>query len=737
MKLKSLFLVFVFSIYIPFIQAFGQVLVGMYVREEPKNMLRYDHLNQEEVKYAKYIYKLIDFEQAENAILAAKGDSVSNRKSLIGVLVNGLNQAFFNAHEPVYGDEFSTYREDVTVFEVLGQDEIVIETFDDEGNFIQKKVLTEMDFVSVKQCMVKELHFFDKNMNLIQARIVGICPIVFQTRDDPESSMVRKRVGWFYYPYIKVHLAKNQMIDNSQSYDDFFTKMQYKATQEVENIMLPNEVELNIPFVIRLPLNVAYLEAQNHAENSDIQYTTITPTFSKPRSYAAIDTANVVSTKYIYEFIEMSEKCNSYLFYPNAEIKSYSSMNLYSLTTILFKMVENNAIKAYSPSSDYEFSTQISFDEVKQGMGGGDYSVYVEEPDGEFYEKTIEGQINTDEIERFLVKELLITCRDTVYKQVVGICPIRMYYKADDIDNESKMQKKVFWVKFEDVQSELSKYSIFDRWNENIDEMTFFDFFDRQLYCPQPLFDSEEYYDSKTGQTVYWEFEMEVPVPKKVAVDEYHRLVQKIRAQQASESELSIAATREISYILSEIDLSIEQNSSLFFPRHPIEYLNYYSLIDLLMLNLSSGKLQCYDIDYDLVYTPVNKDIVNERMGGGYETIVIINEIGEEIPRLINKEIRTDEVKMYKILTSEIAGKRKLLALCPVRTYYNPEDLDQLNPQYTEIAWFKFADIEDFLKKYYVFKSPNESKNDKTFYDFFMEGNYIDSEYFQKTVLEK
>ena len=87
----------------------------------------------------------------------------------------------------------------------------------------------------VKQYMIKEEWYFDKNNSTLNVRIIGICPIHFFVReDDPTGQIQRRQVFWVYYPEVRELLATNEVFNpnndaRKMSFDDLFIKRYFNS----------------------------------------------------------------------------------------------------------------------------------------------------------------------------------------------------------------------------------------------------------------------------------------------------------------------------------------------------------------------------------------------------------------------------------------------------------------------------------------------------------------------------
>lgn len=93
----------------------------------------------------------------------------------------------------------------------------------------------EIRLEEVKQFMIKEEWYFDKQNSRLQVRIVGICPIQEFYREEIEDSPVqRRRVFWIYYPEARELLAAHEVFNpyndsRRMSFDDLFIKRYFNS----------------------------------------------------------------------------------------------------------------------------------------------------------------------------------------------------------------------------------------------------------------------------------------------------------------------------------------------------------------------------------------------------------------------------------------------------------------------------------------------------------------------------
>lgn len=105
----------------------------------------------------------------------------------------------------------------------------------DTGEMETRTVEGDIRIEEVKQIMIKEEWYFDKQNSRLQVRIVGICPIQEFIREDVENSPVqRRKVFWVYYPEARELLASTQVYNpfndsRRMSFDDLFIKRYFNS----------------------------------------------------------------------------------------------------------------------------------------------------------------------------------------------------------------------------------------------------------------------------------------------------------------------------------------------------------------------------------------------------------------------------------------------------------------------------------------------------------------------------
>jgi gliding motility associated protien GldN len=177
----------------------------------------------------------------------------------------------------------------------------------------------------------------------------------------------------------------------------------------------------------------------------------------KPAVLPGVREADVTWSKTVWRMIDLREKMNQHLYFPTKEVQGRNS-----LINVLLKGIKDNAILAFeAPIQDEnEFSKPISYDQVKSQFGAGSKTINRRNFEtGQMEEVTIQQDIHIDEVKQLIVKEVWYfdKQKSTLQVRILGICPIRLFFREEDKEQEDLQRKKLFWVFYPDVRPLLAK----------------------------------------------------------------------------------------------------------------------------------------------------------------------------------------------------------------------------------------------------------------------------------------
>lgn len=251
----------------------------------------------------------------------------------------------------------------------------------------------------------------------------------------------------------------------------------------------------SIILLVAIAFNLTGLKAQDVLNGV---YVKNHVTDKKPVPYQFLREADVMWSKTVWRKVQLKEKLNFPLYYPEEPIGDRMS-----LISLLMWGIQNQGLTAYDEdiATGDEFATVMTVKDIEDKFGAKDQVIMVEnveDPEGPMIEKTIEGQIYYNEVKELLVKEVWFfdKQRSILEVRIVGICPIRIYAKeTDDPDaeeSEEMMMQKLFWVYFPEARKILANHMVFNPRND-AQEYSFDDLFFKRMFSSYIVQESNAY----------------------------------------------------------------------------------------------------------------------------------------------------------------------------------------------------------------------------------------------------
>jgi len=230
------------------------ILTEVYTREHIPNKapVPYAYLREADVMWAKDIYRVIDLKQKQNLQLYYPLNPINDRYNLVSLILWGIDDEgirAFSSNDP--NNEFTIPLDRTQIDEVFGAGTQTIKRLDMEGNLVDTTISNDRRTDEVKQILVKEKWFFDKNHSVMNVRIVGLCPIrVYHQLDDqgmPQETPVKKKTVWVYFPELRPLFARHEMFNENNdaqriSFDDYFIQRRFNSFVFAESNVYNNRV---------------------------------------------------------------------------------------------------------------------------------------------------------------------------------------------------------------------------------------------------------------------------------------------------------------------------------------------------------------------------------------------------------------------------------------------------------------------------------------------------------------
>ncbi len=214
-------------------QAQAQIVNGAYksTNVSEKKPMPLPQVREADVFWSTKIWRIIDLREKMNLTLYYPTTPMDNRQSLISLLLEGIKNGQITPYDARLDDDFKVPMTFDQVQESFGAEQTTEETIDfDTGERREVVIEGEIRTNEIKQYMIKEEWYFDKQASALNVRIIGICPIrEFVRENDPSGEVQRQKVFWVYYPEARDLLAKNLVMNpynqaQSMSFDDLFIK---------------------------------------------------------------------------------------------------------------------------------------------------------------------------------------------------------------------------------------------------------------------------------------------------------------------------------------------------------------------------------------------------------------------------------------------------------------------------------------------------------------------------------
>lgn len=214
-------------------QSNAQILNGAYKRTDvyEKKPMPLPSVREADVFWSKKVWRVVDLREKINQPLYYPSREMDDRVNLINLLLEGIRNGQLTPYDARNDDDFKVPMTYEQVQEVFGAEATQEEKIDfDTGERTTVTVQGEIRPNEIKQYMIKEEWYFDKQTSTLNVRIIGICPIrEFIRENDTSGEIQRQLVFWIYYPEARPLLSTNLVLNpyndaRMMSFDDVFIK---------------------------------------------------------------------------------------------------------------------------------------------------------------------------------------------------------------------------------------------------------------------------------------------------------------------------------------------------------------------------------------------------------------------------------------------------------------------------------------------------------------------------------
>ena len=216
-----------------------------------KKPIPYPYVREADVMWSKILWRVIDLRQKQNLALYYPTKPIGKRMNLTDLLLWGIENEGLTPYKTE--DDLNEFKVQMTKeeidfkFDALPKTEQVLNV--NTGLLEEVVVPGERHTDEIKQLLIKEKWYFDKQHSILRVRIIGICPIrVYNRLDDtgmPTEEVQSMKTFWVYYPEARNLLSKgiiyNRNNDAQQiSFDDFFSQRKFSGYVYAESNVYNN-----------------------------------------------------------------------------------------------------------------------------------------------------------------------------------------------------------------------------------------------------------------------------------------------------------------------------------------------------------------------------------------------------------------------------------------------------------------------------------------------------------------
>ena len=232
-------------------QTEGQIVNGAYKKTDifQKKTMPLPSVREADVFWSKKVWRIIDLREKMNLPIYYPTKEMDGIMNLISVLLDGIKNGQITPYDARLDDDFKVPMTFEQVKDAFGAQATTEEKIDfDTGERTSVTVQGEIRPNEIKQYMVKEEWYFDKQTSTLNVRILGLCPIrEYMRENDTSGQPQRQKVFWVYYPEVRDLLATNLVMTpgndaRQMSFDDLFIKRYFNSYIVQESNVYNNRV---------------------------------------------------------------------------------------------------------------------------------------------------------------------------------------------------------------------------------------------------------------------------------------------------------------------------------------------------------------------------------------------------------------------------------------------------------------------------------------------------------------
>jgi len=224
----------------------NEVPPDVYTRENiipEKKPIPYAYIREADVMWAKDLWRTIDLRERMNQPLQYPIEgSIGDRYSLYGLLLEGIRSEEITPYKFIdWNNPFAQATSLKQIYQDIEADTI----FDDNGQVLSVNAKNAY----IKQFIVQEKWFFDKQHSVMRVRIVALAPVMIKNKEDANGNPLpdlEKRLPFVvYFPQCRRIFATHPVYNGNNdaqniSFDDLFFQRRFASTIAAESNVYGN-----------------------------------------------------------------------------------------------------------------------------------------------------------------------------------------------------------------------------------------------------------------------------------------------------------------------------------------------------------------------------------------------------------------------------------------------------------------------------------------------------------------
>ncbi len=228
------------------VNAQEEVIDGLFEKQHVSNRqpVPYPSIREADVLWSKKVWRVIDLREKMNLPLYYPTTPMDDRYSLIDLIMEGVVGepgdgvlGEITAYSANTDDEFEVPLEsEDEILKTMGAGTETVMIEQEDGTSEEQEVVQGAQTVEVKQFLVKEIWYFDRNYSRLDVRILGLCPIREYVEEGMEEAedggVVKRQTFWIYFPEARDLFARYEVFNpqndsQRRSFDDVFIKRHF------------------------------------------------------------------------------------------------------------------------------------------------------------------------------------------------------------------------------------------------------------------------------------------------------------------------------------------------------------------------------------------------------------------------------------------------------------------------------------------------------------------------------